>query len=229
MSVIYLVRHGQASIASSNYDNLSERGKEQSEILGRAFRNRVTDINVVHLGELQRHAQTFEHFKKKFRITANEHKSSLWNEYDHVEIIHRFKPSYKRRWWMIADITRKMNPKRDFLLMFDKAMDRWMSGEFDDEYTESWSKFQNRCNKGLNNVIESLGDDGIATVFTSGGVISAITQRLLNLPDEYFMRFNKKFVNCSVTKVVSTNNETFISTLNDYSHFEKRKDYITYI
>ena len=51
----------------------------------------------------------------------------------------------------------------------------------------------------------------------------------LELTRNIAVRFNKKFVNCSVTKVVSTKSETFLSTINDYSHFERKRDYITYI
>ncbi|MEZ5002679.1 MAG: histidine phosphatase family protein [Chitinophagales bacterium] len=229
MSVIYLVRHGQASIGSSNYDNLSERGKEQAEILGRSFRKRVAAINEIQVGNLTRHSQTLEFFRSKYRTTANVSHHDCWNEYDHVEIIQRFKPSYKRRWYMIADMTRKLNPKRDFMLMFEQAMQRWMSGEYDDDYTETWRDFQNKCNDGLNQLIEKVGEDGTAIVFTSGGIISAITQRQLNLPDEYFMQFNKRFVNCGVTKIISTKNGSFVSTINDYSHFELDRKLITYI
>lgn len=229
MSVIYLVRHGQASIGSSNYDNLSDKGKEQAQILGRSFRNRVQEINEIQSGTLNRHVQTLDYFKKKFRTLANHTQHTYWNEYDHVEIIERFKPSYKRRWYMIADMTRKLNPKRDFMLMFEQAMQRWMSGEYDDDYTETWSEFQNKCNHGLYQLIEKVGEEGTAMVFTSGGIISAITQRQLNLPDEYFMQFNKRFVNCGVTKIVSTKNGTFLSTINDYGHFESQRSLITYI
>lgn len=229
MSVIYLIRHGQASIGSSNYDQLSEKGRLQAEILGKSFRSRIDDINILQRGELQRHKQTQAHFESKFRNSANASVHSCWNEYDHVEIIQKFNPAYRRRWYMIADMARKFNPKRDFILMFDKAINRWMSGEYDEEYTESWQDFQNRCNKGLHDLIDELDEDGVAMVFTSGGVISAITQRLLNLPDDYFMRFNKKTVNCSVTKVIYSKHDTFISTLNDYAHFEKERDMITYI
>ena len=229
MSVIYLVRHGQASIGSSNYDNLSDKGKEQAEILGRSFRDRVQGINEIQSGTLQRHTQTLAYFKSKFRTTASISTNECWNEYDHIEIIERFKPAYKRRWYMIADMTRKLNPKRDFMLMFEQAMQRWMSGEYDNDYTETWSQFQNKCNDGLNQLIEKVGEEETAVVFTSGGIISAITQRQLQLSDDYFMQFNKRFVNCGVTKIISTKNGTFLSTINDYSHFEKTRDFVTYI
>ena len=91
------------------------------------------------------------------------------------------------------------------------------------------SDFSKRCNKSLDELFDELGEHRTAIVFTSGGVISAITQNLLDLPDEYFMRFNKKVVNCSVTKVIKSKHDTFLSTLNDYHHFEHNRELITYI
>ena len=37
MSVLYLVRHGQASFGRENYDRLSKRGVEQARIVGDYF------------------------------------------------------------------------------------------------------------------------------------------------------------------------------------------------
>ena len=41
MSVIYLIRHGQASFGTDNYDQLSALGREQSAILGSYFAART--------------------------------------------------------------------------------------------------------------------------------------------------------------------------------------------
>lgn len=229
MSVIYLVRHGQASLRSSNYDQLSEKGELQARILGKSFRNRVDDIDKIEFGTLQRHAQTLEHFSQKFRNSAIRESNADWNEYNHTDIIQQFNPRYSSRMYLTFDIIKKLNPKRDFLNMMHQAMNRWMSGAYDDEYIESWKTFKTRCIDALNKLKNSLSEDEIAVVFTSGGVKSAIVQELMNLPDEYFMQFNTKFVNCGVTKIVNSTNNTFVSTINDYSHLERNRDHITYI
>ncbi|PCI45804.1 MAG: histidine phosphatase family protein, partial [Alphaproteobacteria bacterium] len=40
MAEIYLVRHGQASFNTDDYDRLSDRGRQQSEYLGQYFTER---------------------------------------------------------------------------------------------------------------------------------------------------------------------------------------------
>jgi len=51
MSSIYLVRHGQASFGSANYDELSDRGRRQSRILGEYLFN--TSLTRLIYGEDQ--------------------------------------------------------------------------------------------------------------------------------------------------------------------------------
>ena len=38
MSVLYVVRHGQASFFTDNYDQLSPKGVEQSRLLGKYWK-----------------------------------------------------------------------------------------------------------------------------------------------------------------------------------------------
>ena len=229
MSILYLIRHGQATIGSFNYDNLSDRGKEQAEILGRNFRCRVKDIDRVRYGTMQRHVQTLQGFKSKYNIFPQEESHRHWDEYDHIEIIQRFNPYYRNRWVMLADMVKKLNPRRDFEQMFNKAMDKWLSGHYDDEYNESWPEYKDRTSTALNDLIEDMGESETAMVVTSGGVISSLILKALDLPDSYFMRFNKKLVNCGVTKFVNNKKGLFVSTVNDHSAFEHRPELITYI
>jgi broad specificity phosphatase PhoE len=201
----------------------------QAQLLGKSFRTRIDDFEKIEVGSLQRHAQTLAEFKHKFRTTATTSVNELWNEYDHQDIIKQFNPRYNSRLYLTLDIVRKFNPKRDFLNMFNAAVNRWMSGKFDSEYKESWTAFQTRTNKALHDLLATLNEDETAIVFTSGGVKSAIIQRLMDLTDDHFMRFNTQLVNSGVTKIVSTKNRTFVSTINDYSHLEKQRDFVTYI
>ncbi|MCP4120383.1 MAG: histidine phosphatase family protein [Bacteroidetes bacterium] len=229
MGVVYLVRHGQANVGRFNYDQLSPRGMEQAEVLGRSLRSRIENVNLIRLGTMQRHGQTLELIKNHFLMVADESSHKDWNEYDHMNIMQQMNPLYRNRWIMLADMMRKMNPRRDFERMFDKAVTRWMSGSNDGDYLESFTQFKKRTNRAFDNLTGQLGDSGAALVVTSGGVISSIIQESLGLPDKYFMEFNKKIVNGSVTKFVKNKENIFVSTVNDHSAFEHKADLITYI
>src|SRR5687768_1291426 len=58
MSVIYLIRHGQASFGTDNYDKLSAVGREQSAILGSYFATLGEPIHRIYTGTLERQRAT---------------------------------------------------------------------------------------------------------------------------------------------------------------------------
>ena len=58
MSVIYLIRHGQASFGTDNYDQLSAVGREQSAILGSYFAALGEPIDRIYTGTLARQRVT---------------------------------------------------------------------------------------------------------------------------------------------------------------------------
>jgi len=60
MGTLYLVRHGQASFASDDYDRLSELGARQCERLGEWFREKGVRFEGVITGTLRRHTQSCE-------------------------------------------------------------------------------------------------------------------------------------------------------------------------
>ncbi|MCB1888841.1 MAG: histidine phosphatase family protein, partial [Rhodocyclaceae bacterium] len=58
MSVLTLVRHGQASFAGDRYDALSPRGIEQARALGAWWAERSAGWNTVLQGPRRRHIDT---------------------------------------------------------------------------------------------------------------------------------------------------------------------------
>lgn len=232
MSVIYLIRHGQASFGQQNYDNLSDLGHHQSKLLGQSLRQRVDKFDKVVLGSMLRHRQTFEacHIAMQQPIaTHNAQVDPDWNEYDHHDILAQLGPQFADASSIESWIRTQDNPKRAFETLFNEAMNRWMSGRHDTEYVESWGDYQARIKSALHRIITSSDGARTIAVFSSGGPISVISQHLLGVDPNKVMQVNWTLVNCSLTKIVSTENRTFVSTLNDHSHFEgKDKSLITY-
>ena len=58
MSIIYLVRHAQASFGTENYDRLSELGRQQSRWLGEYFAGRGLRFSRAFAGTLTRQRDT---------------------------------------------------------------------------------------------------------------------------------------------------------------------------
>lgn len=229
MGAIYLIRHGQASFGRANYDKLSGLGVEQSRVLGRAMKKRVPRVDAVFTGRMRRHQQTAEHCLEEMGAAGDTTMMAAFDEFDHAEIIKRFKPLYANQLVMLADLARTLNPRRAFQDMFRQAVERWVSGRYDYQYRETWPQFRKRCRRGVEEVIERVGPSKQVLVFSSAGAISAIAQDFLQCPDERILDINWTMTNAGVSKLIYGENSRYLSTLNEHAHFEgEHSDLITY-
>ncbi len=228
MGTIYLIRHGQASFGKSDYDQLSELGKKQAEVLGKSFKFR-TEIHKVFRGDMQRHKETAALFLKGARLRKRHKVDKDWNEFNHKEVIEAYNTLYRSRWYMIAHLARKFNPKREFKEMFNNALLQWVEGENDEKYAETFKQFNQRVLKAFKRVVNALDNEENAAVFTSGGVIGTIVQDFLKTPPEIALKNNWLLVNGGVTKIIKTEKGVILSSLNEHSAFEKDKSLISYI
>lgn len=232
MSSIYLIRHGQASFGQENYDQLSELGERQATRLGQTISPRLGNVDRVVLGTMQRHRQTAENCLAEFGLSLNDVDAEFnagWNEYDHQDILAQYRPEFATANGMTEFIKQQENPKQAFEADFNAAMDRWISGQHDD-YVESWHDYRTRVKQALESTVKRHAGSKRTLVFTSGGPISLVSQELLGVPPQAIMRMNWTLMNCAITKLVSTKDRLFLSSLNEHTHFEGEqfKHFITY-
>ena len=233
MTTLYLIRHGQASFGQENYDQLSGLGLEQAARLGEVFARRLPQFDAVCLGAMKRHKQTaincLAGFNQKLEQVEPQF-DAAWNEYDHQDILRQFRPEFINSAGMIEYLAQQVDPKQAFEADFNGAIDRWMAGQNDDDYFESWTEFTSRVHRGFNNLLKENSDKKNIAVFTSGGPISLVSQHLLGVSSEKIMQMNWTLLNCGVTKIVSTGSRVFVASLNEHTHFEgaKNKRFISY-
>lgn len=221
MSVILLVRHGQASFGKADYDVLSEVGERQSRVLGRSLAARGIEPDLLVSGAMKRHRQTLDHAMDSAPWSAPVTLDEGWNEFDHEHVIEVLKPHYKSQLVMKADLVRTLKPREAFQAMFEQATQRWAGGEFDDEYNESFTAFSSRVAQALGRTAAALESQQTAVVFTSGGPIAAIAAAILAPTDpELWGRLNITTINTGITKlVIGSRGQTLVS-INDHSHLE---------
>ncbi|MEX0605486.1 MAG: histidine phosphatase family protein [Marinobacter sp.] len=219
MASLYLIRHGQASFGKANYDELSERGWEQGRVLGRWLSGKVTP-GVVVGGNLQRHRETVEAMASGFAGQLPGMQSMMgFNEFDHTEVIERFRPEWADRAVMTRDLSAFPKPARAFQEAFVMAVERWAGGRNDREYTITWSQFKTRVLAAMEELIE-FADGADVLISTSGGPISVMVQDLLNLDDRKTLQLNEVIANTSVTRVLYSGGRRSLSGFNNYSHLE---------
>jgi broad specificity phosphatase PhoE len=234
MGTIYLVRHGQASFGSANYDQLSELGFEQVRLLGQWFANTRQGFHRVVMGGMQRHRQSADtclaELPKALLHETEWRTDTDFAEFDHHQVLQRHCPEFGDAEAFKRLLAQSPQPQLAFRDLFEQAMLRWMSGQHADDYVESWPQFRQRCVDALGRVAaqadaaqRAAGADApsqASIVFTSGGVIAALTQHLLGLPDQQVVTLNWSLANGAVTRLRHTPGQISLSSLNNYAHLE---------
>lgn len=244
MGQIFLVRHGQASFGSDDYDQLSPLGLEQARILGEWFGHCKQSFDRVVTGDLKRHRQTADACMTALSECGGDvierGIDAGFNEYDHDEIMMRHRPEFADPDAVKRFLAAHENGKRAFQPEFEKAMARWMSGDHDADYREPWRAFRERCTAALNRLMDDAGASQKIVVFTSGGTISTLCQYVLGLSDQSVCQLNWSLVNSAVTKLLFQSNRVkpgepavnriSLSYLNNFAHLERlsNNDSITY-
>ena len=224
MGQIYLVRHGQASFGAADYDQLSVLGTEQGRLLGEWFANGGKQFDRVVTGGMVRHRQTADAcigaLPKKMRCDLDWQSDVGFNEYDHEEVLVRHRPDFAEAEAVKRFLAETDNAKRVFQQIFQDAMARWMSGEHDADYSESWPVFRARCVAALERVLAAAQPSQNIIIFTSGGTISTLCQHVLGMPDKKVAELNWTLVNSAVTKLFYQPGVVNLSYLNNYAHLE---------
>lgn len=224
MGQIYLVRHGQASFGSADYDQLSDLGREQGRLLGEWFAHCDQRFHRVVTGALKRHRQTADAcigaLPKSARIETEWLTDPGFNEYDHDEVVVRHRPDFAEPGAIKRFLAETENGKRAFQLIFQEAMLRWMGGQHDAEYREPWPVFRARCVAALERLTADAAPSQNIVVFTSGGTIATLCQHLLGLEDKQTADLNWSLVNCAVTKLFYQPDRIVLSYLNNFAHLE---------
>ncbi|HEY8025597.1 MAG TPA: histidine phosphatase family protein [Burkholderiaceae bacterium] len=230
MGQIYLVRHGQASFGTANYDQLSSLGAEQGRLLGVWFAECGHSFDHVVTGALHRHRQTADSFLDAMGAMPSRTVDPGFNEYDHEEILIRHRPDFADPEAVKRFLVEHENGKKAFQKIFEDAMARWMSGEHDADYGESWAAFRARCVAALSRLVDGAGASQRIVVFTSGGTISTLCQHVLGMSDRQTFQLNWSLVNSAVTKFLfqagtgGEDSRISMSYLNNFAHLEKTGD-----
>lgn len=212
MSQVQLVRHGQASWGSDDYDVLSPLGEQQSRVLGEAFAARGVRPDLVVRGSMRRHRQTAEHAIAGAGWDVDVVADEGWNEFDHLQMLSMHPASFGEG----EELSRAQ-----FQQWFEQATLRWAGGEYDEDYDESFAAFGTRVDAALRRVVEGLGAKATAVVFTSGGPVSWVATSLLGGGADAWTQLNPVTVNSSVTKVVVGRRGSTLISFNDHAHLER--------
>src|SRR5690606_16422752 len=149
MSLIYLVRHGQASFGSEDYDRLSELGQRQSRWLGEYFAERGLRFSRVFCGTLARQRDTAGAILSAMGQAIEPTVHPGFDEYHAGPIYSAFTGGR-------SPVEHQRADYKDYWQTFRKAMNHWADVGLDGA-PETWTAFGERVAAGLAAAAEGAG------------------------------------------------------------------------
>lgn len=205
MAELIVVRHGQAAFGQDNYDQLSEVGHQQSQLLGKTLAQMDWVPDRLITGTLTRQRDTLS--SMGFDTASEEHAG--FNEYDFHNLLRtRFDGA-------IPDLVMG-DRKTHFRTLRETILD-WQKGGLAGAY-ESWSDFMTRVEAALDFAIDT--DARRVLVVSSGGPIGQLTARSLSAPDPMMMELNLQVKNTSFTKFIFSKGRVFLQGFNATPHLD---------
>jgi len=229
MSMIYLIRHGQASFGHDNYDRLSPLGIRQARILARHLFDTGFQPDAVYSGTMARQKDTAEEMLAIYRSGGGNlpepEQVGGFNEYDTTAIVTAMFP------FMVNDdpslneeLPKMYASKASFKRVFETAMLRWVTGKFDTSEIESWKELKARVGESLKAVMARHGKGKTIAIFTSGGAIAASLAYVLGIPGDYAMRLNRQIINTSISRYMYNEERITLAGFNSIAHLELTRD-----
>lgn len=235
MGSIYVIRHGQASFGSDNYDVLSPRGHRQAELLGHHLADLGIRFDRCIAGELKRQYDTAEGVLRTLHAGSAGappiEVDPAFNEFladaviqAHMNDLLAVEPHALEVFANAAD------HRAEFQRLFSYVVGRWVSGEHEKEGLESWASFVARVRGGLQRILKQADKKDRIAVFTSGGTITALLQLVIGVPPIKAFEMNWQIVNSSVSLFKFRGDQVALASFNSQAHLElsKQRELITY-
>jgi len=225
MSTLYLIRHGQASFGSSDYDDLSLLGRRQARRLGNHLLTAGVRFDACWSGTLRRQRQTADEIGSCCRQAGVElpppAQIERLNEYDYEAVLRALVPLIEAEDSSFVQAVQAMfDDRRAFQKVFGRVMRRWASGVDRREGLPSWVAFCQGVSDGMAAIMAGCPRGSRLAVFTSGGPIAAFVGAVLGLDPVRTITLSWQLVNASVTRFRFSHERVSLATFNEQGHLE---------
>jgi broad specificity phosphatase PhoE len=230
MSILFLVRHGQASFLERNYDKLSAKGEQQSRMLGEYWAGLKLSFDRVYSGPKVRQRETA-------RIVGEAYKSAglpwpepvVLAEFDEFQaevVMERTLPQLiesdsdiRRMHQAFKNAQTRPEQFKTFQQIFEVVIGRWADGKLPLEGIEPWADFSTRVQRGLTKFPENGNRGQRIAIFSSGGPVGVAMQRALDLSTEATLKAAWMVRNCSYSEFLFSAGRFTLSSYNATPHF----------
>jgi broad specificity phosphatase PhoE len=232
MSLLFAIRHGQASFLEQNYDKLSGIGQMQARLLGQYWSERQVTFDRVYSGPRARQTDTARIVGEVYRESGLPWpETQIMNEFDeyHGEMVmEAILPGLAEKDTRVRELQQAFTDARSaadkhktFQRLFETVIGRWATGEIQVENIESWAEFCARVHRGLSQLVGRNGGGENVAVFSSGGPIGVTVQRALDLSPENTLKVAWMARNCSFSEFLFSRDRFTLSSFNALPHLNE--------
>jgi len=222
------IRHAQASYMAADYDQLSEKGYEQSTILGKYMVNQGIKLDRIYVGPLKRHHQTYskvleEYTKAGVYLPEPEYMNELV-EHQGPDTLKALKDQLIKKYPELAAIAKGEagKSKKNNLKIFTYFMEKWAQDDLGlpiPDHLQSWADFKKIVYSGIPKITSAENKGKTVACFTSGGTISAMVGYALNLKDDAKMiGINGIIRNTSINEFYFSEGNMSLLAMNQVAH-----------
>ncbi|MEH6583966.1 MAG: histidine phosphatase family protein [Halioglobus sp.] len=221
MASIYVIRHGQASFGTENYDRLSDLGCRQAEVLGHYLRDCEIQFDAVYSGDLQRQRKTAALAIASQTVPVEHQIDPRFNEVRNDEQLKTLVPELLKTDTRLQAIMEKgLSASKDYQKVIEAVFKHWVSPECKTPGIQSWADYSGGVHAALAEVIQAQGSGKTVGIFTSGGTIATIVAHVLGLSGKETYSFYEPVINCSVTRLFYSGSKVSLSYFNDHSYLD---------
>jgi broad specificity phosphatase PhoE len=214
MGTLYLVRHGQASFGSDDYDRLSELGGRQCAALGAHLQARGRRFQGVLRGSLRRHQQSLDAVASAMPGLPAALEWPGLDEYDSEAVVRA-----------VRDVDREPLPSphtpegyRQHFRVLKTGLAAWMAGQVQPTGMPAWPEFVAGVVGALDHVREHF--DGDVLLVSSGGPIATAVAQVLGAPPSTVIDLNLRLRNSALTEFAFTPKRHMLQTFNTLPHLD---------
>jgi broad specificity phosphatase PhoE len=230
VSLLYLVRHGQASFFAENYDRLSPLGERQARRLGEYFAARNVKFDAVYSGPAERQQRTTQIVLETMAAAGcpnpaptivpglNEHGGDKLLSKPHMQSVLEKYPELGRLEQAFRDAREPEDVQRSFQKLFEAAVLLWTKGELNAPGMELWDDFHARARGAFESIISHAGRGQTTLAVSSVGPISVAVQMALATSIPVSLDLGWRLRNASVTTFLYTPGRFNLDSFNSLAH-----------
>jgi broad specificity phosphatase PhoE len=213
MAEFYLVRHGQASFGTDDYDRLSTLGEQQSLWLGQYFAERDIQFDRVIIGTQLRHRQTAAEICRGMGRSPIFTEHPELNEYDFSALYNALGEDHAELKLLAS------GDKRDFYKGLKQVLQLWAADQLAGTLPESWEAFAQRVNDARHS-IQQCGAQRVL-VISSGGPIGMMGRQVLKAPANTAIELNLQVKNSSFSHYYFNKRSIKLASFNNIPHLDQ--------